>query len=223
MALTKEAMYDIALGRGGSYGATRDVLKHQVWDTRYFGTTATNYTFFATGIGNSWYQTSSKTLNETNLYDSGKLPNGQTFLVKRIGFALLGLGNKDAVRAANLVQDYIDIMQHSVVELKIQGREWDLQMHGRQFLPAVAMSEYHATGATNIEVASRVGDVIASGWYSLDHIPIFIDSLVSFSVVMTVASAVANINTNLNAAASSLNDNYATVQCMLEGVITKAK
>lgn len=223
MALERKALIDLALGKGGTYGASMDVLKHNIWDTRYFGTALSDYTFFSTGIGNTWYQNSQKTKNETNLNDSGKLPAGQNFLVRRIGFKLLALGNKDAVRVSALAQDYYDIMQHSYVEFTIAGREFELQIHGSQFLPNVAVAEYQATGATNIEVNARVGDVVASGWYSLDYIPIFIDELVTFNVVMHVGSAVTNIQTNLTAAASSLNDNYATVQCVLEGVLVRSK
>lgn len=223
MALERKALIDLALGKGGTYGLSMDVLKHNVWDTRFFGTTRSDYTFFSTGIGNQWYQASQKTENETNLLDSGKLPAGQNFLVRRIGFSLLALGNKNAVRVAELAQDYYDIMQHSVITFKIAGREFDLKIHGRQFLPPVAVAEYNETGAVNIEVASRIGDVVASGWYSLDYIPIFIDELISFSVSMEIGSAVPNLNTVLDAAASSLNDNYATVQCCLEGVLVRSK
>jgi len=219
MSLTKEALLDIALGRGGSYGLSRDVIKHNIWDTRYFGTTATDFTFFSNPIGTAWYQTSQKTKNETNMLDTGKLPNGQTFLVKRIGVALIGLGNKAAVVASALATDFIDIVQHSVFEIRIAGREFDFQLHGRQFLPSIAL----AGEGTATLPAHRIGDVIASGWVSLEHLPIFIDQLVTFSVHMAVGSAVANINTNLNSAASSLNDNYATMQCTLEGVLTRAK
>jgi len=221
MALSAQAINDISMGRGGSYGLSRDVIKHNLWDTRFFGTTRTDYTFFSTPIGTTWFLNAQKTKNETNMLDSGKLPNGQTFLVKRIGVALILLGNKATASEdrVELVQDFYDIMQHSVFEIRIAGREYDFQVHGRQFIPSVAA----AGGATAATANTRAGDIVASGWISLDHIPIFIDQLVTFSVNMALGSAVDSINTNLDAACSSLYGNYSTVQVCLEGVLTRAK
>lgn len=217
MAITSEALRDIALGKGGSYSLSRDVLKHNVWDTMYVGTVAQDFTFFSQPIGSAW-RANQKTKNETNMLDSGKLPNGQTFLVKRIGVGLIVPEGAAATNAPFIVQAYTNLMQSSVWQLRIAGREFDFECHGRQFLSAVFLSGANATNAPY-----RSGDTIASGWISMENTPVFIDQLVSFSVNMALGNPDPAVKTQLDTDATLLNGLYATIQCSLEGVLTRAK
>jgi hypothetical protein len=230
MAITKTAKNMIQLGAGGSYSTARDAIRHQIWDTRYFSATPSDNTFFAQPIGSAW-RVGSKTKNETNLTDSGKLPNGQTFLITRIGVALisaydtLATGTATGWHNASLVaQAYTNIMQSSVFEIRIAGREYDFQVHGRQFLPSLSINGYNAGTAGSV---ARVGDTIVSGWIKLEPSPIFLDELVSFNVVQLVQNA---DTTNIQASAKPLNNAFdwlrneaATVQVTLEGMLTRAK
>lgn len=229
MAITKTAKNMILLGSGGSYSTARDAIKHQIWDTRYFGLAPSDTTFFAQPIGSQW-RVGSKTKNETNLQDSGKLPNGQTFLITRIGCALISayeVGSTSAAtwpNASLIAQAYTNIMQSSIFEIRIAGREYDFQIHGRQFLPALCINGYNAGTAGSV---ARMGDTMVNGWVKLDPSPIFLDELVSFNVAQLVNNAdTTNImvaGKPLNNSFSWLNYNYCTMQVTLEGFLTRAK
>jgi hypothetical protein len=229
MAITKTASNMIRMGAGGSYSNARDAIRHQLWDTRYFGTAPSDTTYFSQPIGSPWRGSGSKTKVETNLTDSGKLPNGQTILVTRISIALLSQYEVGSVGAASwpkaevLAQSYVNVMQNSVFEIRVAGREFDFQVHGRQFLPSLCIN-----GPTAATLgASRHGDTIVSGWIKLDPSPIFLDELVSFQVNQLVTNG--DI-TNVNAATKPLYNscawlaaNYCTMQVCLEGFLTRAK
>lgn len=217
--LTPSALRDIALGRGGTYGLSRDVIKHQIWDTRYFtAATVDSSTFFSQQRGAPWRNSSSKSVNETNMLDNGRLPAGQTFLIKRIGVRFISAQGTAATNAARIIQAFYNVMQSSYFELKIAGRDFDLQVHGTQFLPTVPV-----VGALATNNVVRVGDSIASGWYSLDYIPIFLNELVSFSVEQRFGNPDANVLSVLTQDASLLAADYVSMQLVLEGVLTRAK
>lgn len=219
MSLSNQAVDLIQRGKGGSYSLSRDANKHNLWDHRYFtAATVNNWTYFVVPIGGQW-ENGQKTLTETNMSDSGKLPNGQTFLVQRMGLALISPIAADQAATQDLVQAYYTWLQHAVYEIRIAGREYDFQVHGRQFISSVAAS---AELATNFPV--RVGDSIASGWVSLSPTEIFIDQLVSFQVLERVAAAdITNVVSVMEDAATLLQGAYCYVQCTLEGFLTRAK
>jgi len=230
MAITKTAKNMIQLGAGGSYSNARDAIKHQIWDTRYFSATPSDTTFFAQPIGSQW-RVGSKTKNETNLQDSGKLPNGQTFLVTRLGVALIsaydvtsGTSAPATPNAALIAQAYVNVMQSSIFEIRIAGREYDFQIHGRQFLPGLCINGYNSGTAGSVV---RVGDTIVNGWVKLEPSPIFLDELVSFNVAQIVTNAdTTNIlatNKVLNNSFLWLNTYACTMQVTLEGFLTRAK
>ena len=217
--LTPAALRDIALGRGGTYGLSRDVIKHQIWDTRYFtAATVDTSTFFSQQRGAPWRNSSSKSVNETNMLDNGRLPAGQTFLIKRIGIRFVSAQGTAATNAARIIQAFYNVMQSSYFELKIAGRDFDLQVHGSQFLPTAPIM-----GVNTTNPGIRVGDSIASGWYSLDYIPIFLNELVSFSVEQRFGNPDSNILTVLQQDATLLATDNVTMQMILEGVLTRAK
>jgi hypothetical protein len=229
MSITKTAKNMIQLGAGGSYSTARDAVRHQVWDTRYFASNPSDSTYFVQPIGSGW-RVGTKTKNETNMIDSGKLPNGQTFLVTRIGVALISAYDVGLTTAATwpnaalIAQAYVNIMQSSVFEIRIAGREWDFQVHGRQFLPSLCINGYNAGTAGSV---ARVGDTMVSGWIKLDPSPIFIDELVSFQVAQLCDNA---DTTNIKLAGKPLNNSflwlnnyYCTMQVTLEGFLTRAK
>jgi len=218
--LTKGAKEALALGQGGTYSLSRDALKHQIWDTRFFtAATINDATFFTQSIGAPW-RVGLKTKNETNLSDSGKLPNGQTFLAVRMGIALISAFPYTGLNAADVAQSFINVVQSSVFEIRIAGREFDFQIHGRQFLPSLAIN-----GDNGSVVASthRVGDMIASGWVNLNPAPIFIDQLVSFNVAMLFNNPDTNVQLTLQQGLSILAGYYSTMQVTLEGFLTRAK
>lgn len=219
-AITQGAANDIALGKGGSYSLSRDVLAHQIWDTRYFDNAAiSSYTFFSQQINAPWWGNTVKSKNETNLSTAGQLPVSQTFLIKRIGVGLIVPFAASADYGSEVVQAFTNIMQSSVFEIRIAGREFDFQLHGRQFLPSVFVNAVDGGALTN----TRVGDMIASGWVSLRDTPIFLDQQVNFSVFQQVGNPLQAISTILAGNSTSLYAYYATMQVTLEGTLTRGK
>jgi hypothetical protein len=205
-------------------------MRHTLWDSSYFPSAVpTNATYFTQPIGAQW-RVGTKNKNETNMADSGKLPNGQTFLITRMSVALIssydvGLTTAAAwPNASLLAQAYVNVMQSSVWEIRVAGREFDFQIHGRQFLPSLCINGYNAGTAGSV---ARVGDTIVSGWVKLDPSPIFLDELVSFNVTQILDNA---DTTNIKASGKPLNNSvlwlysyYCTLQVALEGFLTRAK
>jgi len=200
-----------------TYGTGRDILKHQLFDTRFFDTTATNYDFFAQPIGGAW-RANTKTIIETNMIDTGKLANGQAFLIKRLGVTFQTLLPASAVNAPAVAMACVHILQSSVFEFRVASREWDVQIHGRNFLPALAVYGQNQTNAT-----FRCGDTIASGYIALDDIPIILDPLVNFKVGMNFSNTDTNVQTVINASATLLHGLYSTMQVILEGTLSRPK
>lgn len=215
--LTRGAMENIKLGAGGSYSLSRDAISHRIWDSRPFGTTISDHTYFAQPVGAPWI-VNNKTTNETNVYDSGKLPNGQTFLINKFAVAcrFLSAATPDAATASAMTA-YQAIIENSVFEITLQGRAFDFQLHGRQLL-ATPLAATYAVANTG-----RLGDMITSGWVRLDPTPIFLDQLVSFAVKQTVSNPVPGLVTILNAASTYLNGYYANMMVILDGFLTRAK
>lgn len=217
--ITEGAAQAIALQDGGSFSNERDVQLHYIYDSRILPAAAcpTDFIYFSQPIG-SGYAGGVKGLTETNLYDPGKLPNGQRFTVKRILMslhALMPAGNVDATLATAA---YVNIMQHSVIEIKIPPREFDLQVPGRAFVPAISVYGHSAVNGS-----FRAGDTIASGYVSLGDTPIVIDNLVTFQVIHRINSAVAANVIILNANSAVLNTLGASIGVTLEGVLTRGK
>lgn len=217
--LTKQAVEYIKLGSGGSYSLSRDAIKHRLWDTRQFGQTASDTVFFQTQNGSPW-RVGNKTTNETNLYDSGKLPNGQTFLINRFSVGRIVPVAAASEDCAELGRAFNNLLQSSYFDITIQGRSFDFEIHGSELLPR-PISLYGNTAATLNAV--RIGDMLASGWAKLDPAPIFVDTLVSFSVAHRLGNPDTRVKALLDADAALLDDVYASMICTLEGFLTRAK
>lgn len=217
--LTKQAVEYIKLGSGGSYSLSRDAIKHRIWDTRQFGATASDTTFFQQPNGATWRNGGNKSTNETNLFDAGKLPNGQTFLINRFSVGLIVPVAAAATNVSEIGRAFNNLLQSSYFEIIIQGRAFDFQIHGSELLPR-PISLYGQL-ATNSEV--RIGDMLASGWAKLDPAPIFVDTLVSFQVNHRLNNPDPNVKTLLDADATLLDGLYGSMICTLEGFLTRAK
>ena len=220
--LTKQAVEYIKLGSGGSYSLSRDAIKHRLWDTRQFGTTASDHVFFQQPNGAPW-RVGNKSTNETNIFDSGKLPNGQTFLVSRMSVGVIVPIAVDTVASCELVRAFNNLLQSSYFEIIIQGRAFDYQIHGSELLPRPISIYGNEANDTNTSNVVRVGDMLASGWSKLDPAPIFIDTLVSFQVNHRLGNPDTRVKTLLDADASPLDGVYASMICTLEGFLTRAK
>lgn len=228
--LTKAALEYLKLGTGGSYSLARDAIAHRIWDTRSFSSTAQSYTFFSQPVGAPWVGGTAKTLNETNLYTTASLPNGQTFLANRIGLAAIaqpynpgGVANfaVDAIVASDMKA----IIQNSVIEIRLAGREYDFQAHGRQLLtmPISSMNDGLISSSVSPGPQNRIGDYIASGWIKLDPTPIFIDQVVTFQVVQRLDNPIPAIKTMLDGISGRLSMYNASLMVILDGFLTRAK
>ncbi len=131
---------DLNLVKQGSYSqVSGDVLDHVLYDEMLFAATTCrpSTSFFTTPIGGA-FGTVTKTKQETNMTDPGKLPAGQGFLIKEIGFNLPIIAVTADNDAAAVMQAIVNILAFSVFEIRIAGREFDLQIPGTMFLPAIA-------------------------------------------------------------------------------------
>lgn len=220
-SITREAARDIKLS-GPSYGTGRDVLKHSLWDVRNFGTSANNATLFNQAIGSA-FGGGSKTKNETNMEAGGRLPASQTFLVKKMAIFCQSVLKPADINGADIAQAFINILQSSYFNFRIAGREFDLQVSGAQFLPALHLFGLNSATATEGVSTTAAGFTVANGCFDLRSNPISIDELVQFQVDHVVENAVTAVTTELDAAFTLLNGLNSTLRVALVGTLTRGK
>jgi len=216
-----------ALLDGNTYGIDRDVLSHILYDRLLFQATTvrTVSNFFTVPQGGA-YGAGVKGLTETNMADPGKLPAGQRFLIEQISSGIIPVivapGDVDT---ATVVAAYANILQQSIFEINIPGKEYDWQNPGTIFLPPVfAIGSATVVDATNR--IARVGDFVSPGWVTLDT-PILIGDVkgapVSFKVTMQTASAIAAVTTIINTASGTLDTQVCAQEIRLRGTLKRMK
>jgi hypothetical protein len=206
--LTRATINEIMLAKGGSYEAgSEDVQGHTLYDTLNIVTAATSnqYQFFSTP------QSSTKTLQQTNMTDSGKLPAGQAFYGKCI--AIHPIFNLDAATDDD-VSSFYKVMENSTFRLVIVGRQFDWEAPGCDFMPSVAK-----VGLAAAAVNSRVGDYIHNNWLKFDP-GIAIGELVSFSVQWLIDTNATGVSTALTALAATL---VTQLRVKMKGTLIRAK
>ncbi len=220
--IPRGAARDLALMSRGSYGNSGDVQDHTLFDQLLFQATtvAASRTFFTTPIGGA-YGAGVKTFIETNMQDPGKLPNSQSFLIKQISVAFIPMFVQADVDGASILSSVINILQASLFEVKIAGREFDSQKPGAEFIPGF-FAAMRTTIVDATDEAMRVGDVIQSGWIKYET-PIPLGELVSFNVTQRTGSAVAALVTILDTASNLLAAQNAALQVRLRGTLTRSK
>lgn len=216
-------MRDLKLVKKGSYSeVSGDVIDHVLYDSVLFQSTTVRAqtNFFTTPIGGA-FGSVTKTKQETNMTDPGKLPAGQGFVAKEFGIFCPTINVTADNDAAAVMQAFVNILGFSVFEIAIAGREYDLQIPGSMFLPAMLnRSNSVIVAATALQAYS--GEYLASGWFKLQT-PIIFGELVSFSVKHLVGSAVAANQTILNTASDLLATQVAPLQLKLRGALVRSK
>jgi hypothetical protein len=117
-----------------------------------------------------------------------------------------------------ILSSYFLIMQNSTFEIKIAGREFDLQKPGTAFIPPIVSAAVNSAA----NAAFPAGQYITTGQIKLNATPIPIGQLVSFSVVQRSGSAIATIAALLDTASDVLNTQLAQMQVRLDGILTRA-
>lgn len=220
--IPRGAARDLALMSRGSYGNSGDVQDHTLYDQLLFQATTMRQvtTFFTTPIGGA-YGAGVKSINETNMQDPGKLPNSQSFLIKQISLAFIPMFVGTDVDGTTIMSAVTNIIQASTFEVRIAGREFDMQKPGTEFLPGF----YAHVRATIVDATDRImrsGDVIQSGWLKFET-PIPLGELVSFNVTQRSGSAIAALVALLNTASDGLATQNAALQVRLRGTLTRSK
>lgn len=215
----RSAVQAAQLAAQGSYGTSGDILDHVWYDQLPFAATTMRpqSTFFAVPIGGA-YGSGTKTLAETNMGLQSQLPKSQNFIVEAMGIAGIFMAVGTDVDANTITSALLNIIQASTFSLKLAGREFDLQLPGSIFAPALATTAL-ASAANGI---AAFGTWSASGWYKLD-IPITIESTAQFSVIQQSQSANGTLVTLLNTASDVLATQNAALQIRLKGILTRGK
>ena len=220
---TQGVMRDLALVKQGSYSQVAgDVLDHVLHDFARFAQTTVRATttFFSVPIGGT-FGSGVKGKPETNLIDPGKLPSGQGFLVKEIGLKAKWFHQAADTNNAILLNDLLTVINASVFEIRIAGREFDLQVPGSIFTPAFMASGLAAmTDATTRPFS--FGSTMASGWVKLNT-PIAIGELVSFNVSQITGSGDATTAGYLTTASNNLYTANAEMGVLLKGTLVRSK
>ena len=222
-AIDNSIMADLQRVKSGSYSqVSGDVLDHVLYDQVLFAATTAraSTSFFTTPIGGA-YGSVTKTKQETNMTDPGKLPAGQGFLIKEIGWSLPTMAMTADNDVAAVMQAIVNILGCSVFEIRIAGREFDLQFPGTMFLPSLA-SRTNSVYVQATAAPAFSGEYLASGWMKLSA-PIILGELVSFSVVHLLGSANAANQVILNTASDVLATQVAPLQLKLRGTLVRSK
>lgn len=220
---TQGVMRDLALVKQGSYSdVAGDVLDHVLYDyTRFAATTLrANTTFFSVPIGGT-FGAGTKGKPETNLTDPGKLPSGQGMLVKEIAIKAKTFFGSTDVDIAIILNALFNIIHSSTFELRIAGREFDLQVPGTIFTPSLAVMG-RATVVDATDEITNYGQTLSSGWVKLAT-PIAIGELVSFNVTQISGSADATTQAILDTASNTLNGQNAELGVLLKGTLVRSK
>ena len=217
--ISRDAANALQLGKNGSYSNEGNVIQHVLYDNMDFQATTfrAETVFFSVPIGGA-YMGVNKTIIETNMREVGKLPNGQTFLVQGISFALIPMFAGADIDVNTINAAYIILMQNSTCEFKIEGREYDSQMPGSTFLCPMQSAALNSA----INGAPFQGAYLSSGWLNFPATPIPIGQMVTFSVIMRTGSAVAAISAIMNDKSNVLDAQEAQMQCRLRGILTRA-
>jgi len=218
--ITKQAAEALQLGKNGSYSNEGNVLDHTLFDSEPFqATTVRATTSFFTAPQNSPNAAgNNKTSIETNMSDPGKLPNGQTFLIQKMSLAIkFGMVGTET-DANTILAAYYNIIQNSVFEIKLAGREYDMQKPGTEFVSPQALAGL----ASAANGAFPQGTIISTGAVQLKATPIPIGQLVSFSVIQRTGNANATLLAKVNTASDVLTTQLAELQVRLHGVLTRA-
>lgn len=220
--VTSGVMRDLELIKQGSYSqVSGDVLKHVLYDTQRFASSVrATTTFFSQQIGQA-YGDGVKSKTETNLQDSGKLPAGQGFLIKGISYAFRANMLGTELDTNEIFSDFVSLMQNSIFEIRIAGREFDFQFPGTKFFPPVYLGA-RATIVTATDRVFRAGDYMASGNLKLET-PIIIGEMVSFNVTQITGNADASVQTIINNASGRLATQEAELQIRLDGTLVRSK
>jgi len=218
--ITAAVAKDLQLGKNGSYSNEGNVLQHTLFDTERFAATTARPTsnFFTVPQGQPNTAGAAKSATETNMSEGGKLPNGQTYLIKEIVANLMANVVGADTDVNTVMAAYYNLMQNSVFELKIAGREFDLQKPGSVFLPHNPVSGLNSA-ANGAPVQSTF---ISTGVVRLSATPIPIGQLVSFSMIQRTGSGTAALTTILNTASDVLATQIAQLQMHLTGILTRA-
>lgn len=183
----------------GSYQGSRDTNDLLVWDTLGISTTLQEYDFFTQPIGSG---STPKTRQSTNMIDTGKMPFGQDVVVKAIGFHYI-----PKVVDATLptrVQAFYTVMEESLVQFQIIGREFEFEADGSNWLPSISISSI-LTSATSATAHARIGDFQYHGWYVLKQ-PIPVTMLVSFRLKWLVDTSATAVSTALTTLTTTQTD-----------------
>lgn len=181
-----------AYRRAGSYQGSRDTNDLLVWDALPFSTTQSEYLYFTQPLGSG---TPAKQRQDTNMINPGTMPFGQDVVVRAIGFHYIPKVVDTTLTAR--VQAFYTVLEESLVQFQIVGREFEFESPGDGWLPNVSISS-SLTGTQGVSHA-RIGDFQYHGWYVLKQ-PIPVTMLVSFRLkwlVNTTATAVATALTTL--------------------------
>lgn len=223
-AIETGIMNDLKMVKAGSYSqVSGDVLDHVLFDMIPFqATTARGTTnFFTTPIGGPYTSTTVKTALETNMTDPGKLPAGQGFVIKELGFFQPNMAVTADNDVATVMNALVIILGNSTFEIRIAGRQFDLQIPGSMFLPAIT-SRTNSVIVAATALQGYSGEYLASGWVKLAS-PIILGELVSFSVVQTTGSTVAANQTIINTASDVLATQVAPLQLKMRGTLVRSK
>lgn len=216
MPITKGTARDLALMSRGSYGAGGDVQDDHIHDTLLFPAIPGDMNFLTIPIGGT-FGAGTKTRVETSLLDPGKLPAGQSFLVKKLKISLILLGRDADTSAFQRVRDFYVVMKYSHWTINIAGKDFEWEAPGDYILPMI--SEVGIASAAN---PNRVGDYNSHSWYNIKT-PITFGELVSFNIKAQIGSGLPAITTVLTAALAALHDATAAIRVTLRGTLTRSK
>lgn len=218
--ITRSAADAMQLGKNGSYSNEGNILQHTLYDTEPFAATTARATtnFFTVPQGQPNTAGNAKGLTETNMTGAGQLPNGQTFLIKKVGiYGLLNIVGAD-VDQNTVYSALYNLVSNSVFEVKVAGREWDLQVPGTKFLPKFPGAALNSAA----NGAAPQSTYINTGSISLNATPIVIGQLVTFSMIQRTASGTAALLTIVNTASDVLATQLAQLQPHFDGILTRA-
>ena len=222
--ITTEAMKLVNAMQGGAYSpGAKEVKSWVIWDTRYFDSTISDATFFSVPVGGGWRGNTIKSMNETNLEDSGRLAAEQRMVFTHFAPMLVVPQLYSATDTAALARSFTNLLASSTFELAIRNKAFEIQVHGSEFLPRPIFLPGLQDNDADANDVFQVGRCVSFGWLNLDPVPIPVGDQQGFSVKHEITNPDTSVKAILDADAAALNTANATMQILVKGVTMHGK
>ncbi len=160
--------------QSGSYGQQAEIVKYAYWDQAVIAVATLQHRLFQVPVGGGV----GKTLDQTNLKQSGQIPQAQRFKVHELRV----LYTSAAAKGTAGVQDFYTLCRSTTVEFKLQNKDAHLQITLQELM---GLSSAIAVTPTVAGDNIRIAQPRFSGIFTFGKQPVTLAAMTPFEVLIT--------------------------------------